>query len=150
MPAWAMMLLGLTSLFVVVGVCLACLLLRWLSKQRNGPDEGVSVQSVSVTVGQPSPSNGVHSRGTPRTPPLQSFTIQRNRKGLGLLITDDNEIMRIVPDGGAAHSAPGLKVGDVLVTVDGVALGTRSLADHLNSMPPRKAYTIAVKRGYPT
>ena len=68
--------------------------------------------------------------------------IRPGPNGFGIDLADSNGVAGIVPGGAAANSD--LKVGDVIVAVNGINLGTKRLADVM----PRgqQAYTFNVIR----
>ena len=51
------------------------------------------------------------------SPPLIRITLARNAGGLGLLITDENQLVEIVPGGAAAAAAPDLEVNCAILLI---------------------------------
>lgn len=78
----------------------------------------------------------------------------RSRARLGMVIMDveGGALVTQVADGGAAAEA-GIKVGDVIESIDGIALAGQDespyarLIDHLDSIEPGDAVSLVVERG---
>ena len=77
-----------------------------------------------------------------------TVSVRRGAGGLGLVVSPQNVVLELTAGGAAAEDGQ-LRIGDTVLTVDGVPLAGRRLREALRQRPSATSFSLAVRRSAP-
>jgi len=77
-----------------------------------------------------------------------TVSVRRGAGGLGLVVSPQNVVLELTAGGAAAEDGL-LRIGDTVLTVDGVPLAGRRLREALRQRPSATSFSLAVRRSAP-
>jgi serine/threonine protein kinase len=138
---------------VLVLLALAVALAIWLPSRRTDQDRSSGANQVAQEqpVGEPAELPGDDVPGIPIAPPMPVPNAQGPGKpyvGIGLARKGEDLVLDHIDEGSPAEKA-GLKVGDVLVGINGIKVANRrpDLAAFLRGRKPGDVVPVEVRRG---